>query len=82
MENWIKNSSVIVFVGTSFAVTLTEYALEHARKENKVVYNFNIDGAALETSTWMNAESIIGDVQSTLPGLVKACEEEFAAQCK
>eukprot|EP00804_Cyclotella_cryptica_P013302 CCRYP_018640-RA/>CCRYP_018640-RA protein AED:0.04 eAED:0.04 QI:0/0.66/0.5/1/0.66/0.5/4/1914/519 len=82
MESWIENSSVIVFVGTSFAVTLTEYALEHARKENKVVYNFNIDGAALETSTWMNAESIIGDVQITLPGLVKACEEEFGAHCK
>ncbi|KAL7477686.1 hypothetical protein ACHAW6_003481 [Cyclotella cf. meneghiniana] len=82
MESWIENSSVIVFVGTSFAVSLTEYALERARVENKLVYNFNIDGAALETSTWMNAESIIGDVQTTLPGLVHACEEEFATSCK
>jgi NAD-dependent SIR2 family protein deacetylase len=79
MEQWIERSSVIVFVGTSFAVSLTKHALEHARRESKVVYNFNIDSEGLETSSWMNAANVTGDVQRTLPELVNACEEEFAS---
>jgi NAD-dependent SIR2 family protein deacetylase len=82
MEGWIDGASVIVFIGTSSAVTLTQKALDHARKENKAVYNFNIDGESLECTSWMNVENVIGDVQRTLPELVRFCEEEFGAKCK
>ena len=76
MERWIEQATTIVFVGTSFAVSLTDCVLEHARREGKLVYNFNIDGGALESTAWLNVENVVGDVQRTLPALVKACEEE------
>ena len=76
MERWIEQATTIVFVGTSFAVSLTDCVLEHARRERKLVYNFNIDGGALESTAWLNVENVVGDVQRTLPALVKACEEE------
>ncbi len=80
MEQWIEQAEVIVFVGTSFAVSLTDCALEHARQEQKLVYNFNIESGKLESTAWLNVENVVGDVQRTLPMLVKACEEEFLAQ--
>ena len=78
MEDWLHESCVFVFVGTSFAVTLAQHALEHAKEEKKIVYNLNIDGGVLESSSWMNVENIIGDVSITLPELVRLCEEEMA----
>lgn len=82
MEDWIDFASVIVFVGTSFEVTLTQHALDHARKEKKIVYNFNIDVDVLGNTSWINVENVIGDVQVTLPELVRLCEKEIAAQIK
>lgn len=79
MEDWIEASSVIVFIGTSFAVTLTQQALDHARKEKKIIYNFNIDGDVLDNSSWMSIENVVGDVQRTLPELVRLCNEEISA---
>ena len=80
MEDWIHESSVLVFVGTSFAVTLAQHALEHAKEEKKTVYNLNIDGGVLESSSWMTLENITGDVSITLPELVRLCEEETATK--
>jgi hypothetical protein len=44
----------------------------------KTVYNFNIDADALDSNHWMNVESVVGDIQRTLPELVRLCEEELA----
>jgi len=77
MERWIENASLVIFVGTSFAVSLTDRVLEHARQEGKLVYNFNLDGGVLESNAWLNVENVVGDVQRTLPELMRACEERI-----
>jgi hypothetical protein len=41
MEGWIAIAKALVFCGTSFAITLTEVALEHARAKSLPVCNFN-----------------------------------------
>ena len=79
MESWISSSSMIVFIGTSFAVNITSVALDFARDHNVPVYNFNIDGGdILESGGRLNVENILGDVTETLPLLQLACIEEMA----
>lgn len=72
MEHWIAEAEIIVFVGTSFAVTLTEVALEHAREKGLPVYNFNTQDF-LAPNTRLNAENIPGPSQETLPRLLEDC---------
>ena len=79
MENWISSASIIVFIGTSFAVNITSVALEYARDHDVPVYNFNIDGGdVLESGGRLKVENILGDVTETLPLLKTACCEELA----
>jgi NAD-dependent deacetylase len=74
MEEWIAQAQVIVFVGTSFAVRLTEVALEHARDFNLPVYNFNTQDF-LQNSLRLNAINVTGACEETLPQLVLACHQ-------
>jgi len=81
MESWISNADILVFVGTSFAVAITDVALEHARNHQIPVYNFNIDskvghtGGSLECNSRLDVENIIGDVSDTLPRLWTVCDD-------
>ena len=77
IEEWITQSSILVFVGTSFAVTLTRHALDHARAEEKIVYSLNLNDDGLDGKYRMHVDNVIGDVQRTLPELVRLCEEEL-----
>jgi NAD-dependent SIR2 family protein deacetylase len=80
MEEWIGSCDLIVFVGTSFKVNITDVALEHARERGIPVFNFNMDrkgDGALKSTSRLHAENIFGDVGETLPQLWAACEEEM-----
>lgn len=82
MEDWISSADVLVFVGTSFAVTVTDKALAHARKAQVPVYNFNLDKAncRLESTSLLNVENIMGDASSTLPLLLETCKNIISHQ--
>ena len=73
MEEWISQSSIIIFIGTSFAVNITDVALEHARKHGIKVWNFNIEGGDLLKEGRLDCENVLGDVVETLPALWEAC---------
>jgi len=73
MEDWIASADVLVFVGTSFAVTLPLVALDHARDENLPVFNFNVSDM-LDSTRRLNAENIMGPSQETLPKLWQAIQ--------
>jgi NAD-dependent SIR2 family protein deacetylase len=73
MEEWLGAAEVIVFVGTSFAVTLPLVALDHAKEVGLPVFNFNISDM-LESNARLNAENIAGPSQETLPKLFQAIQ--------
>jgi NAD-dependent SIR2 family protein deacetylase len=74
MEAWIASAEVLVFCGTSFAVTLTEVALEHARAHALPVYNFNTQDF-LESTVRLDVANIPGPSQDTLPELLQLCRQ-------
>ena len=83
MEEWLSKADVVIFIGTSFKVTITDVALEHARDHGVPVYNFNVDGkgdGSLESSGRLDANNVIGDVGETLPQLWIAVQEEMGAR--
>jgi hypothetical protein len=59
---------VVVFVGTSFAVTLTSLAMDQVKARKLRCFNFNIDPeperAAAPTLRWSD---IVGPAEVTLP---------------
>lgn len=71
MENWMSNAEIIVFVGTSFQVSLTDTALAHCRDKGLEVYNFNLE--RLEGSRRLNVENILGDAEIMLVRLLSVC---------
>jgi NAD-dependent SIR2 family protein deacetylase len=73
MEDWLASAEALVFIGTSFAVTLPLVALDHAREMNIPVYNFNLSDM-LESTSRLNAENIMGPSQETLPKLWQAVQ--------
>ena len=76
MEALIASAAVLVFVGTSFNVTITGVALDHAREHGIPVFNFNtVD--VLEPSVRLNVENIVGKSDETLPRLVEDVQEEL-----
>ena len=76
METLLSNAAVLVFVGTSFNVTITGVALDHAREHGIPVFNFNtVD--VLEPSVRLNVENIVGKSDETLPRLVEDVQEEL-----
>ena len=77
MESWIENADVMVFVGTSFAVTITDVALEYARKENIPVFNLNLN-ERLNSSSRLNVENLIGKSEQILPKLVEEVKKKLS----
>ena len=73
MEDWLEEAEVLVFIGTSFAVTLPLVALDHARETGIPVFNFNVSDM-LDSSRRLNAENITGPSQETLPKLLQAIQ--------
>jgi len=80
MEEWLSKAECLIFIGTSFKVTITDVALAHARDHGVPVYNFNVDSkgdGSLESSARLDANNVIGDVGETLPQLWIAVQEEM-----
>lgn len=71
-EKWLSDCEVLVFVGTSFAVRLTQVALDHARDMDIPVYNFNTQDR-LASTIRLNVSNIIGPAHLTLPKLLEVC---------
>lgn len=74
MESWIANADILVFVGTSFSVTITNVALRHAMERNIPVYNFNLL-ERLNSTVRLNVENIMGDASETLMELLNVTKE-------
>jgi NAD-dependent SIR2 family protein deacetylase len=83
MEDWLAAAEVLVFVGTSFSVTLPQVALDHAREVGLPVFNFNVSDM-LGATARLNVENITGPSQETLPKLYQAIQhlEEEEAMCE
>lgn len=74
MENALSQCEILIFVGTSFHVRLSQIALQHARENTLRVYNFNtVD--VLEPTARLNVCNVVGPCEETLPRLVEACLE-------
>ena len=73
METLLANATVLVFVGTSFNVTITGVALDHAREHGIPVFNFNT-ADVLEPSLRLNVENIVGKSDEMLQRLVSDVE--------
>ncbi|KAL3894956.1 MAG: hypothetical protein SGPRY_013659 [Prymnesium sp.] len=75
---WLDAAHAFVFVGTSFAVGITEHALSVAARKGAPVYNFNLVagdyGEQAAELTGLNIVDIVGDCSVTLPKLVAAVE--------
>jgi NAD-dependent deacetylase len=75
VEDWLGAADVLVFVGTSFAVSLTVTALQHARDAQLPVFNFNLQHDVLASTARLNVSNIVGPATETLPRLVDACRQ-------
>jgi NAD-dependent SIR2 family protein deacetylase len=74
MEHVIEQCRILIFVGTSFHVRLSQIALQHARSCGLQVYNFNtLD--VLEPTSILNVHNVVGPCEETLVRLVEACLE-------
>jgi NAD-dependent SIR2 family protein deacetylase len=75
MERAIEECHILIFVGTSFHVCLSQVALAHARRSSTIrVYNFNtLD--VLEPTSMLNVHNIVGPCEEKLVRLVDVCLE-------
>lgn len=74
IEDWIANyADVMVFVGTSFSVTITDVAVRYAMEKSIPVYNFNLH-ERLSSNSRLNVENIMGDSSDTLVELLSLVE--------
>jgi NAD-dependent deacetylase len=72
MEEWLAAADVLVFVGTSFAVQLTQTALQWARDKPLAVYNLNtVD--LITASHRLDVTNIVGPASVSLAQLVATC---------
>lgn len=77
-ERWFEHAQAIVFVGTSFSVTVTEEAVRISQRNQAKLFNFNI-----MVDEKMNERSknqmywIIGKAEETLVQLEEALGEEM-----
>jgi NAD-dependent SIR2 family protein deacetylase len=81
MEEWLAAADVLVFVGTSFAVQLTQTALQWARDKPLAVYNLNT-ADLLMASHRLDVTNIVGPASVSLAQLVATCrslEDQQAA---
>lgn len=72
---WFKDADAFVFVGTSFAVTVTDLAIKEAKRRRVPVFNFNLEAGRLEPTVSLNVENVIGKSEETLVQLAEALEE-------
>jgi NAD-dependent SIR2 family protein deacetylase len=72
IEQILAQAQVIVFVGTSFSVTLTQVALCHAKKAKLPVYNINPLDLLHPTS---HVHNICGQAEVILPRLLELCRQ-------
>jgi len=68
-DQWLKESDIFVFVGTSFSVGITQKALELAEQHGKKIYNFNLykEDAVAQNP---NIKHIEGAAEDSLPELM------------
>ena len=75
-QEWLSNAECFVFVGTSFAVTATNLALEQAKERKVPCFNFNVDpdnkASATPTLKW---KDVTGPCENTLPLLLRNIHE-------
>lgn len=72
VERWLKKADGFVFVGTSFAVTLTSEALDIAAHKQLPVWDFNITSCGAVTRQGKRIRPlymIVGSSEETLPRL-------------
>jgi NAD-dependent deacetylase len=62
----LSKADAILFVGTSFTVTVTQIALDEARSRKVPVFDFNV-AASLRSSPALNVQTIEGPAEETLP---------------
>jgi NAD-dependent deacetylase len=71
LQSWLAEAEAFLFVGTSFAVTLTSLAVEEARVRRLPMFNLNIDDdperAARPTLRW---HDVVGRAEEKLPVLL------------
>ncbi|CAM9420606.1 unnamed protein product [Ectocarpus sp. 13 AM-2016] len=70
-EDWFKEADAVVFVGTSFAVTLTSLAIREAKRRGIPVFDFNVS-VSLKSSPALDAKTVLGRAEATLPALASA----------
>ena len=69
-QEWLKQANAIVFVGTSFAVHLTNVAFEFARNNKPAagIFNINvIDNLPATKAFKLQTSQIIGKAEQILP---------------
>jgi NAD-dependent deacetylase len=74
IEDWLANADVLVFVGTSFAVRLTQVALDVARQRQLRVYNINTADMLSPTLSLQEVSNIVGCADTLLPRLLSLCD--------
>ena len=82
MEQWMSQATVMVFVGTSFAVQVTHVALQEAKDRHIPVFNLNVESSSSSSMSCSTAavETIVGSADQTLPLLLQACETILTQQ--
>jgi NAD-dependent SIR2 family protein deacetylase len=66
---WLAQAECLVFVGTSFAVTLTSLCLDVARGQGLPLFNVNIDEIPERTAPTLKWNDIPGRAEDRLPQL-------------
>lgn len=76
VDEWFHDSDVLIFVGTSFSVGVTEKALAIAQEFGKKVYSFNLYAERREDYPWI--QHILGPSEKTLPTLAHRMQHYHA----
>ena len=65
----IESADAFVFIGTSFAVTITNICLQQAKTRQLPCFNYNVS-KNLKAKTRLEVTTILGSVTTTLPNLL------------
>lgn len=80
---WLESAELVVFVGTSFAVTLTSLAVDEARDRKIPIFDVNVtvdeERASKPTLKW---NAIEGPAELKLPELVKLVNPDLVFHSK
>lgn len=79
LQKWFSEAEAFLFVGTSFAVTLTSLAVEEARLRKLPMFNMNIDDDPERTGRpTLRWHDIVGQAEVSLPLLQEAVNRRLA----